>query len=1483
MMEAESGYLLSSQQRRVWTLDPEQALCRAWSAILVEGDLDRTQLRKAAVRVVRRHEILRTGFKRVAQLNVPVQVVAPDALLGWREMSWGARWTEEDLARLLQDVTSSTVHDLERGPVLQATLLQLTSQMHLLLLDIPALCSDLRTLSLIGREIALGYGEKALTTQPVQYAQFVEWQDSLLTDEDAEAGFSFWRDRWPGPPRAVTLPGQRTRPHHTRGRPAVVPLQFPCDGRYVLGLAAELGVTLDAVIIAAWASLLRRLSGAEVITLGVTVDGRKYAELEETAGLLCRTVPVRCSYDHSFTFSQVARPVEADLAEAVEWGEYFICERHESTSDRAYFPFVFERDDRWLPVVADGVRFSLDSQDALTEPFDLKLVTVRRGNRIDAVFQYDPGVFDEQTAARLADQLRTLLHGAAEAPHWQVGRLEVLGAQERELLLVEWSVGDARPYDARLIPELFEEQVRKTPDSTSLVCGEVQVTYAALDDLANHVAHRLARQGIGLEMRVGLYVDRSLEMVAGLLGILKAGGAYVPIDETVPPLRIRAIAEEAGLACLLTQQHLLDRTRGLGLPVLSLDGRDSSAFLTPPPARPPELSPWSLAYVIFTSGSTGRPKGVGVEHRQLAHYAFAVADRLRLGDDWSYATISTLAADLGNTALFPALLSGGSFHVLTLDLLADPDRLGAYFEERGIDCFKTTPSHFRAVLQGRRPERVFPRKCLILGGEPSEIAWVETIQPMRPECRIVNHYGPTETCVGVLTYEMRGMAPPTAWLLLGRPLGHARIYVLDQYLQPVPIGVPGEIVVGGDSVSRGYINAADLTARSFVPDPFISTPGQRMYRTGDIGYFLPEGNVAFVGRVDDQAKIRGFRIDPDEVRAVLVQHPSVGDAAVLLRELPRGESGLVAYVVPRSSHFLLESKTLRTEQIDDWCKVFDGVYAEAAPSQLEDPAFDMTGWNSSYTGDPMLPQEIREAIETTVERLRTLPQRAVLEIGCGTGLVLFQLAPACARYIATDYSSQALRVVREILDRVQPPLPHVTLLRREATDFSDIRPRSFDLVICYSVVQYFPDVEYLLEVIEKAVEAVRPGGALFIGDVRQLGLLETHHTSVQLFRAPPESPVDRLVEQIRQTVQHEEELVIDPAFFEALPSKISRITGVEVALKRGVHHNELTKFRYDVVLRVEGPVAHGEPPLSVQWEDSLEPEAIRRVLREARPRALRVLDVPDQRIWHDVQATRLISTASETMTVAGIRDAASRSSTRAIDPEVWWTLAQEWSMHAVVRPAQSRKLGYNDVLIVPQNAATLGEAGGESSEAKPWEAYTNTPLWPRRANGLTRSIRQFLKDRLPEHMLPAAIVALKTLPLEPNGKLATYALPAPSSVTSGRTSEFLPPRTPVEEAVARVWSELLHVEPVGAHDDFFELGGHSLLAAQVVYRLREAFGVDIPFRAFFEVPTVEGVGLAIAQALLEREGVKDLKDVLAPQRPGGMRGASATRGEVSAG
>ncbi|MFD4400747.1 amino acid adenylation domain-containing protein, partial [Kitasatospora sp. NPDC058478] len=972
------------------------------------------------------------------------------------------------------------------------------------------------------------------------------------------------------------------------------------------------------------------------------------------------------------------------------------------------------------------------------------------------------------------------------------------------------------------VPEAFAVQVAATPDALALVSGGAELTYRELNARANRFAHALIARGVGPEQVVAVALPRSVESVVAVLGVLKAGAAYLPVDPSYPAARIAYMLEDARPALVVDD------------PALVAEASEASEWPDTDPVV--ALDVRHPAYVIYTSGSTGRPKGVVVAHGGVASLVAAQIERFAIAPDSRVLQFASPSFDASVSEIFTALLRGAA---LVLPSAAEP--VAALTDPGLAVTHATVPPSVLAALPGG----AVTVSTLVVAGEACP---PELVARWAPGRRMVNAYGPTETTVCATMSDP--LSPGAGVPPIGRPIANARVYVLDERLRPVPPGVPGELYVAGAGLARGYLNRPSLTAGRFVACPFEA--GSRMYRTGDVVRWLGDGQLEYVGRADDQVKVRGFRVEPGEIETALAEHPAVARAAVLAQD-----DRLIGYVVPHQTE--ARDSALEADHVGEWQDIYD-----ALPITPEETAFgqNFVGWNSSYDASPIPVEQMREWRDATVSRILALRPRRVLEVGVGTGLLLSQVAPHCETYWATDFSATAIDALAAQIARQEQLADRVVLQTRPAHDTDGLPAGHFDTIVINSVVQYFPSADYLTDVIEKLMRLLAPGGALFLGDIRNLRLLRPLATAVQLHRAADGADLPAVRRAVEQSLLVEKELLVDPDFFTVLRENGADVGAdvgaVTVEVKRGRHHNELTRYRYDVTLRKRPATpAQGDEPVELRWgRDVTALPELCELLGWHDGRPVRITGAPNRRVVREAALARAVQ--EEDLPLGPLLERLrAPQEDAAPDPEDFHALGDALGRRVSVTWSATGPDALDVLFDGVPGVAPDGAPGDAPAEAyRPTRgagaalsALTNRPAGKRGAPALAAELRGWLGARLPDYLVPSAFVVLDALPLTANGKLDRRALPAPDlgAAAGGRA-----PRTPQEQLLAELFADVLGLPHVGVEDSFFDLGGHSLLATRLASRVRAVLGAELEIRTLFEHPTVAALAGRLDGSVTER-------------------------------
>ncbi|HYX15518.1 MAG TPA: amino acid adenylation domain-containing protein [Nostoc sp.] len=1453
---------LASVQEPLWFLDqlvPNNPFYNVPEAFQLNGLVKVGALEQSFQEIINRHEILRTTFKALD--GQPIQVIYPSSTF---QLTVIDSPTNQSQIWELIIKEARRSFDLSKDLMLRAALFKLSETEHFLLINLHHIVCDGWSMKVLLQELAILYTAFALEqTSPlsdltIQYADFAVWQRQWLQGEIRERQLAYWQKQLNGLPPILPLPTDFPRPSVSSYQGA----------RHFLSLSASLstelkqlsrqeGVTFFMTLLAAFQTLLFHYTGQDDFAIGTLVANRHDPELEKMLGFFANTLVLRADLSGLPSFRQFLQRVR-DMTLGAYTYQYLPFEElvqalqpdrdlNQNPLVQVVFNLQNTPTSTWEVPGLSLTHLPLDNK---TVKFDLFLELAETPTGLVGYFEYSTGLFAASTIARMTEHFQKLLEDIVANPDEKVDRYSLLTKTEQQQLHT-WNQTQ-KDFPQVCIHQLFEAQVLRTPNAIAIEFAGQQLTYRELNQQANQVANYLQTLGVKPDVIVGICIERSLQMLIGVLGILKAGGAYVPLDPAYPQERLAFMLNDSQAPVLLTQQNLSDKLPKHNAQVVCIDS--DWYVITKQSQQNPNsgVKPENLVYTIYTSGSTGKPKGVQIKHCSLVNVVCFIAQEPGLSEQDILLAVTTISFDIATIELYLPLIVGARIALASRKVASDALQLAEYIERSGATFMQATPATWRMLLavgwQGN------PHLKILCGGEALSRTLADEL--LNKCSSVWNVYGPTETTVWSTIYKLES---GNSSVPIGRPIANTQIYLCkshknhQQSLQLVSVGIAGELYIGGVGLAQGYLNRPELTQERFIHNPFGNGQQDCLYKTGDLARYLPDGNIEYLDRIDHQVKIRGFRIELGDIETALSQHPAVRETVVVAND-----ERLVAYLVPKPEKSAEDaSTTSQIEQLQQWQTIWNESYNQSAIEQnfKSDPKFNIISWNSSYTGLAIASQEMQEWVDRTVERILSLQPQHVLEIGCGMGLLLFRIAPHCSYYFGMDLSKTAICYLEQQLK--QQNLSQVKLATKAADALDELEPESFDVIVINSVIQYFPSIDYLVSVLEKAVKSVKQGGYIFIGDVRSLPLLEAFHTSVQLYQAANTLPIEELRQRIQERIAHDGELIIDPAFFNALKQHLSQISHVQIQLKRGNYHNEMTCFRYDVILHIGTKENLTVKPTWLDWQPDLTLSRIYKLLEETEPECLSLAGIQNPRIIADVEATKLLANSNDFQTVGELRAKLQENTQQiGIDPEALWNLGYclPYTIHIDWSASDAQEC-YDVVFQRNCTAPTTDDKSiidffcDKTAPIKPWSAYANNPLKSKQADNslnLVPQLRAFLKEKLPDYMIPAVFVVMDSLPLTPNGKVDRRALPAPNRVRPELQESFVAPRNEIEQQLAQIATQILGLQQIGIHDNFFELGGHSLLLARMLFQIQKTLQIELSLQNIFIAPSIAELAKIIA-------------------------------------
>lgn len=1432
-------------------------------SLKLRGKLNQTALQEAINILQQRHELLRATFSADGK-SICIYEPFP-VKQTYRDISDVNPQNQQDEIDKIHQADAESAFDLVHGPLLRVYLIKISDQEHILKISAHHIICDGWSFGILLENLSTIYNssinqETLILEEPIPYSQYALETQQHITSSDYSKMENFWLNQYESDVPVLNLPTDNIRPQIRTFKSQRTDFQVPkstIDSLKGLGLKKK--ASLITILIAAFESYLYLLTKQNDIVLGLPASDQSATGNYELVGHCVNLLPLRSRINGDENFLDYLDKRRSEIMDAYDHQQFTfssLLQKLNIARDSSRIPLVpiiFNVDMGMDANVSfSGLKHELFSDPRAYENFEIFLNITGTEQKLNFEWSHNVLLYSRKTIERMMADFHSLLDQIIENPNTQIKNIRTSSNSNLLRDLDQWNNTSAVYPKNKTVADLINETAVKYPTKTAIFFNDQEVTYTELNRKSNQLAHYLIHQGIQSNDIIALVADRSPVMIIAVLGIIKSGAVYLPIDPQYPEERIHFMLEDSGAKHLLISKAYQEPLENIANK-LTLD--DILSTMTDMPSSYPslEISKARLAYILYTSGSTGRPKGVQIRHSSLTNFLLSVQKRPGIAANDVLLAVSTISFDIAATEIFLPLIAGAAVYLADSQTTKDGRALLEIIQNKGISIMQATPITWRMILAAGWNNRL-PMKIICTGEAfPKDLA--EELHTKGDE--IWNGYGPTETTIWS---SLKQITNPNDAITIGTPLANTQMYVLDEFLAPVPFRETGELYIGGDGLASGYLNSPDLTEERFIPNPFRQ--GTKLYKTGDLGYRLPDGDIICLGRADAQVKIRGHRIELGEIEYNLSQQKGIKEAVVIPNGSSGGNQQLLAYIVPDE------------KDSSGWMDRWDDLYTLGIKSEesvpLEEQNLDIA-IISQYNTQEDIQEHGREWTQEGLKRIRSLNAKKVLELGTGGGHLLFELAPNTEKYVATDYSDVAIKKLNDKLALHKEKWNHVEAFKAPADDFSSIHEKEFDLIFFHGVVQYFPTLEYLVKVLETAVNHLSDGGCIHIGDSQTLSAISMHFATEQLALLQDHVTVEDFEKIVKYQTEKEEEISIDPGFFYFLPQILPDITAVDIQIRGGDYSNEATKCHYDIWL-YKGKKAPRNIKNNIikSWNELGSIDQIDNLLSDKNDQVILVTDIPNLRVQKDYALNQLVKHATENDTVKYLKEKLEQLEPSGINPTSLWDLGKKRRFNAHIRWSNDGSDGNIEAVFIPKH---LGDCVPEPPSKL---TITSEEEYLRTEKGTVEILKvpehqvqlwkKTLKAHVPEYMLPHMFIALNRFPTTENGKINRKDLPMVEANSENQIqADVCPPQDQTEILIHNIWCRHLDLKTIDIHSNFFELGGHSLIAIRLMLDLEKETGVRLPISTLFQNSTIAKLAKKIVVNDEQKSSVQPSETSAEPQ------------------
>lgn len=1443
-------YELSYEQERLWFLqaaEPDNPFYTIFDSYEIIGEIDLDIWERSIQILSDKHLAIKTRF--ILKDNMPNQIIDKNAKTPAYYVDYSSMKEEERKSRISEYINEYTHNNLSlfEDELAQFHLFKIEEKKYILLITIHHIISDGQSLGVLLADLVTIYQKvyegrtDEIMKMQVQYVDYCTWQKKNYGEDLIKKELEFWKEKFQEIPPFLNLPEEKLRPDQQKYSGQTIRFTFDREQTERLRcVSKENDTTMFITLLSMFYVLLYKYTGQEDICVGVPITSRDDVELQNVVGFFINLLPFRANIDSTKTFLEFLKEVKQLSLNYYQYKnvpfERIVnsLEMKRSLNRNPLCQVVFQLQDR-RNMHMNNMHFELnhiDMEEKYTR-FDMEYYLFEYENSIECELTYSSEIYTREAMNNFVKHFLFLVDAISFEPERVITAYNLLSPEEEKTIINQWSQPNISVEMKETVYSMFNQAVAKYPQNTALTLGDRNITYNELDKITECYAAFLITKGIAQGDIVAVLSENSLDAILLIVSIMKAGAVFCPIDIKLPEDRVQFIIRDSNAKCIFVKDSLKVQ---YDIPTYSfsdLENVEKCSFSR-------NINVDDPFYIMYTSGTTGVPKGVVVSNRNVVrlvnkpnYMEILPSDRI-----FHYAPISF---DASTFEIWGALLSGCTLVIPTKKHLSI-EELSDIVIKTPITILMITVSLFNILVE-EKPECITGLSYILTGGDVANLKCIKkAVSYLGSQGKLVHAYGPTENTTFTSCYVMNkhtncewGVVP------IGKPISNTTVYVLDNEKRLVPPGVIGELYTGGDGVALKYLNHKDFTEERFVLDKFEKKDNTRMYRTGDYVRWLPDGNLQFIGRKDNQVKIRGFRVEINEIENIIKSNELVKDC--IIRVIKKKDvKELLAYLVPKNNSHISLKKT--SEFLQNFNELFEEIYTKAG-----DSIYNFNGWESTYTKAKIPEEEMKEWHKYTMETIHAIKGESILEIGCGSGLLLFQLVDECKSYLGTDYSLSTIENLRHSLNKRGDGC-HINVMHKEACDFSNIADNQYDTIIMNSVIQYFPNLDYLLDVLDNCIRKIKKGGRIFMGDIRNYDLLKEFHASVVYFQRKNYENLNELINRLYQSCMNENELLLSPAFFLALKNRYPEISNIQIEWKRGKYLNEMTKYRYNVVLEINSKPIELPKMIPFNWENDKvdELERLSEVL-DGENQWVNIKGIYNKRNQKDIDF--LAAIADSTLHLKSIRQLEKYIDRRSdegnlIDVEEIYSLAEEKGYSVKIFPSKQNARLYFDVVCFNDNdyknkVLNYFDSIDEIQKVNSIYELSNNPVNHTISQELITNVKAFVKQKLPEYMQPSLYMLIDRVPVNNNGKIDNTKLISPVCSERDVDSFYQAPKTLNQTIIHQVWAEILGIDKISIKDDFFSIGGNSLLTTRLIAKVRSIFGLDIPISEFFETPTIEAL------------------------------------------